>query len=92
MVTLQDTETYKRIVSAFGPSVVGPDGAIDRRVLGGLVFGSSPEVQRNMQSLTDIVWPEIRRLMREKLRSWVRAVVWKGKLILNYLANSGLFC
>ncbi len=53
---LKDSAAYHAVVAAFGDDVVGEDGEIDRRVLGGKVFGN-PE---KLQQLTDIVWPAIR--------------------------------
>jgi dephospho-CoA kinase len=47
------SEGHARIAAAFGPEVVGADGEIDRRVLGGLVFGKPDQLKK----LTDIVWP-----------------------------------
>lgn len=49
---------FAKVVAAFGPDIVADDGVIDRRKLGALVFGDPGELKR----LTDIVWPEIRRL------------------------------
>ncbi len=49
---------FAKVVAAFGQDIVADDGAIDRRRLGALVFGEPGELKR----LTDIVWPEIRRL------------------------------
>lgn len=57
------TETFKQVVAAFGEEIVAPDGTIDRKVLGGKVFGKPDELKR----LTDIVWPGIRRLAEEEL-------------------------
>ena len=57
------TETFKAVVTAFGGDLVAPDGSIDRRVLGGKVFGKPDELKR----LTDIVWPGIRKLASEAL-------------------------
>lgn len=64
-------ETYRRgsagfeqLQSAFGDQVVGADGEIDRRVLGGLVFGRPDE----MKKLTDIVWPLTRSRLEELKR------------------------
>ena len=57
------TETYRAVVEAFGPDVVGPDGEIDRRALGAKVFGD-PEARRRLE---EIVWPAIRRLAAERL-------------------------
>ncbi len=57
------TETYRAVVEAFGPEVVGPDGEIDRRALGGKVFGD-PEARRRLE---EIVWPAMRAMMQERL-------------------------
>lgn len=57
------TDTFAAVVEAFGQDVVAPDGTIDRKVLGGKVFGKPEELKR----LTDIVWPGIRRLASEEL-------------------------
>ena len=52
------TQAHREVIAAFGPAVRAADGAIDRAALGALVFGKPAELKR----LTDIVWPEIRRL------------------------------
>jgi len=57
------TDTFRAVVAAFGDDLVAADGTIDRRVLGGKVFGKPEELKR----LTDIVWPGIRRLASERL-------------------------
>eukprot|EP00300_Choanocystis_sp_HF-7_P010038 c16757_g1_i3.p1 GENE.c16757_g1_i3~~c16757_g1_i3.p1 ORF type:complete len:457 (+),score=110.14 c16757_g1_i3:1214-2584(+) len=62
------TAAYDQVIAAFGNQLVGENGAIDRKVLGSLVFGSSVEAQANMQRLTSIVWPEIGRLLDAELR------------------------
>lgn len=53
-----DTDAFRQVVDAFGPEVVGNDGQIDRKVLGGKVFGDPAALDR----LTGIIWPEIGRL------------------------------
>ena len=58
-----DTPGYQAVINEFGHDIVGEGGEIDRRILGGKVFGD-PE---RMQRLTDIVWPEIRRLAAEEI-------------------------
>ena len=58
-----DTLVHSRIVEIFGAQVIGEDGRIDRRALGGQVFGQPEALKR----LTDIVWPEIRRLAEEEI-------------------------
>lgn len=57
------TDTFAAVVKAFGDDLVAPDGTIDRKVLGGKVFGKPDELKR----LTDIVWPGIRKLASEAL-------------------------
>jgi phosphopantetheine adenylyltransferase/dephospho-CoA kinase len=57
------TDTFAAVVAAFGDELVAEDGTIDRRVLGGKVFGKPEELKR----LTDIVWPGIRALASEEL-------------------------
>lgn len=44
---------YDAVIAAFGAGIVGPDGIIDRRKLGPLVFGDAAQLQK----LTSIVWP-----------------------------------
>ena len=53
-----DTDAYRAVLATFGAEVRGADGQLDRRALGGRVFGDTAAMKR----LTDIVWPEIRRL------------------------------
>ncbi|MCB1647453.1 MAG: dephospho-CoA kinase [Pseudomonadales bacterium] len=58
------TQAYREVIAAFGDDVVGEDGQIDRKVLGSKVFGKPEELKR----LTDIVWPEIRRMAEAEIR------------------------
>jgi dephospho-CoA kinase len=57
------TAGFDEVVAAFGPDVVGPDGAIDRRRLGARVFADPAELAR----LTAIVWPHTRRLLEARI-------------------------
>jgi len=54
---------YEAVVEAFGADVVGPDGEIDRKVLGSKVFGDPAQRRR----LEGIVWPWMKRTMDERL-------------------------
>ena len=63
-------ETYLRgqpawgeIVESFGKKVIGPVGEIDRRELGGIVFGDPDKLKQ----LTDIVWPRIRERLEARI-------------------------
>ena len=53
-----DTDAYREVLATFGEDVRGVDGQLDRKALGGKVFGDPGAMKR----LTDIMWPEIRRL------------------------------
>ena len=58
-------KAHAAIIAEFGKDVCGDDAYIDRRVLGGLVFGKPDQLKK----LTDIVWPEIRRMAEEEITS-----------------------
>lgn len=60
-----DTRAFAQVTETFGADVVGADGQIDRKVLGGKVFGN-PDA---LKQLTDIVWPEIKRLALAEIAS-----------------------
>jgi phosphopantetheine adenylyltransferase/dephospho-CoA kinase len=57
------TPGFQKVVNAFGHDIVSGDGTIDRRVLGGKVFGAPGEMER----LNAIVWPEIRNLIQDEI-------------------------
>ena len=54
---------YEKVVSAFGQDIVGPDGEIDRKALGGKVFGDASQRKR----LEGIVWPWMKDTMEQRL-------------------------
>jgi phosphopantetheine adenylyltransferase/dephospho-CoA kinase len=58
------TPGFQKVVNAFGHDIVGKDGTIDRRVLGGKVFGAPGQLER----LNAIVWPEIRALIKDEVK------------------------
>lgn len=60
------TQGYLKVIEAFGEDIVGPDNHIDRKKLGGIVFGNPDQLKR----LTDIVWPEIRRIAELEIDSY----------------------
>ena len=60
-----DTETWQQIVDAFGPEVVGPEGEIDRKRLGRIVF-SDPDAKSKLDA---IVWPQIAKLACKQIES-----------------------
>jgi dephospho-CoA kinase len=54
---------HAQVIATFGEDVRAADGTIDRRALGGKVFGKPEELKK----LTDIVWPAIRALAEAEI-------------------------
>ncbi|NWX09654.1 COASY synthase, partial [Caloenas nicobarica] len=54
---------YERVAATFGAEILNEDGTVNRKVLGAKVFGN----QERLKSLTDIVWPEIARMVKEQI-------------------------
>ena len=52
------TQAFREVIETFGEKIVAEDSHIDRKLLGSMVFGQPDELKK----LTDIVWPQIRRL------------------------------
>lgn len=59
------TQGFLKVVEAFGDDIVDGQNQIDRKRLGAKVFGDPDGLKR----LTDIVWPEIRRLAEMEIDS-----------------------
>ncbi len=62
------TPGFYRVVEAFGEEVVGPDGYVDRKILGAKVFGKPEEMNRltrAMGSITEAIKGEIDRWRAE---------------------------
>lgn len=57
------TEAFEAVIATFGEELRSESGEIDRKVLGSKVFGKPDELKK----LTDIVWPEIRRLAEAEI-------------------------
>lgn len=60
-IYLPGTEGFRRVVDAFGPDVVAPDGTIDRRRLGARVFAAPSELARLNALVHPLIGDEIRR-------------------------------
>jgi len=58
------TPGFQKVVNAFGHDIVAKDGTIDRRVLGGKVFGAPEQMER----LNEIAWPEIKKLAAQEIK------------------------
>ncbi|XP_061087388.1 bifunctional coenzyme A synthase [Conger conger] len=55
---------YQRVVEEFGNDILNEDKTINRGALGKKVFGN----KERLQSLTDIVWPEIALCVKQKIQ------------------------
>lgn len=62
---------YERILNLFGPQVLGPDGEVDRKKLGDLVFRD----QELRSALEKMVHPEVAKLLQERLAEITASVV-----------------
>ncbi len=62
---LKGTDTFSKVVEAFGEDIVGADGQVDRKALGSKVFADT-EARRKLES---IVWPAMRGMMESQLDS-----------------------
>lgn len=60
-----ETPAFAQVVATFGEQVVTADGSIDRKALGACVFGAPDKLKQ----LTDIVWPQIRRMAEAEMAS-----------------------
>jgi dephospho-CoA kinase len=56
---------WRAILNEFGSDIAGPDGIIDRRKLGSLVFAD----RRALDRLTAITWPLMKDEMRRRLEA-----------------------
>ncbi|XP_049916174.1 bifunctional coenzyme A synthase [Epinephelus moara] len=57
------TAAYHRVLEEFGSDLQNEDKTINRRALGRKVFGN----QERLKALTDIVWPEIALLVKNRI-------------------------
>ena len=62
-VVAPGTPAYRKIIDVFGREVALPDGSLDRRRLGALVF-KDPSARRRLNTITH---PEIRRRIAEQV-------------------------
>ena len=79
---LPGTETWQELVAAFGEEILTPDGNIDRKKLGGIVF-SNPE---SLKRLNQIVHPRMFEMMKARIEEYrqqgVKVVVLEAAILL----------
>jgi len=77
------SEGFARVVEAFGPGVVGADGAIDRRALGALVF-ADPAARARLDALVHpLIAAEVgRRIAAARAEGFARPLVVEAAILL----------
>lgn len=63
---VKGTVGYDKVVGTFGRGILSGDGEVNRRALGAIVFSD----ETKMQTLNEIVWPEIAKLATEEVRKF----------------------
>ena len=61
-----NTEAWQRVVEAFGEGILTPNGEIDRRSLGAIVFSDPEQLSR----LNGIMHPLMARMVQEKIEGF----------------------
>ena len=81
-IYLPDTETWKELVKVFGREIVTPDGLIDRKKLGEIVFKDTKQLAR----LNSIVHPRIYKMAEQRIDEQkkidTKVVVLDGALLI----------
>jgi dephospho-CoA kinase len=77
-----DTETYREILAAFGKSILKPNGEIDRKKLGKLVFADAAALNK----LNQVMHPRICEIVKQKIEEYrqagIRVVVLEAALLI----------
>jgi len=83
-----DTELWREVVAAFGRQILTPNGDIDRKKLGGIVFGNYEALAR----LNQIMHPRMYALVKAEIeryrRRGVDVVVLEAPLLLEAVWTS----
>jgi dephospho-CoA kinase len=87
-------EVQQAIVARWGPAIMTPYGAVDRRALARIVFASPPEGPRELEALERLTHPPIQALLEERIAelkdSGTRVVVLDAAVLLK--AGWDRFC
>jgi dephospho-CoA kinase len=77
-----DAETYGEIVTAFGKSILKPNGEIDRNKLGKLVFADTAALNRLNRILHPRIYEIAKRKIEEYRQARSRIVVLEAALLI----------
>src|SRR4029077_18997144 len=77
------TEGFRRVVDAFGPGVVAPDGTIDRHKLGALVFADPAARARLNAIVHPLIAPDLgRRVARARDDGFAGPIVIEAAILV----------
>ncbi len=77
-----DTEIWHRVVAAFGRQIITPDGNIDRKKLGNIVFGNPESLSQLNQIMHPRMYALVKAQLEEYRRQRTRVVVLEAPLLL----------
>ncbi len=77
-----DTEIWRKVVAAFGRQIVTPDGNIDRKKLGNIVFGNPESLSRLNQIMHPRMYDMVKAQLEEYRRQGTRVIVLEAPLLL----------
>ena len=77
-----DTEIWRQVVAAFGRQIVTPDGNIDRKKLGNMVFGNAESLSRLNQIMHPRMYDMVKAQLEEYRQQKTRMVVLEAPLLL----------
>ncbi len=77
-----DTEIWHKVVAAFGRQIVTPDGNIDRKKLGEIVFGNAESLSRLNQIMHPRMYDMVKAQLEEYRQQETRVVVLEAPLLL----------
>ncbi|MFC1899763.1 dephospho-CoA kinase [Chloroflexota bacterium] len=81
-VLLPHSEGWREVIARFGEQILSPDGSINRKKLGEIVFNNS----ETLNQLNQITHPKIYKILKEKLEEYQRqgksVVVIEAALLL----------
>jgi len=77
-----DTEIWRKVVAAFGRQILTPDGNIDRKKLGEIVFGNPKYLSRLNQIMHPRMYDMVKAQLEEHREQETRVVVLEAPLLL----------
>ena len=77
-----DTEIWRKVVAAFGRQIVTPNGNIDRKKLGNIVFGNPESLSQLNQIMHPRMYALVKAQLEEYRRQGTRVVVLEAPLLL----------